>query len=165
MAGPTLLPTSERFFAPEISKVWLVPAVVAVDGIPTRTEIEAGTDLTDEIADLSGWLQASGSIATPDLGHRFIGSIPGRKTIADSSITFYASPDGEDVRTVLAEGQNVFVVFADGGDTATFPADCYPARVASIGKVRSTGDNAFQLTVTFTVTHPPVVDFQLPATV
>jgi hypothetical protein len=162
MAGPTLLPTSERFFAPEISKVYITPAVVATTGIPTRTEIEAGHDITDEIADLSGWLQTSGSIATPDLGHRFIGSIPGRKTISDSSITFYASLDGKDIREVLTEGMNVHVVFADGGDVVAFPADCYPARVASIGKVRSTGENAFQLTITFTITRPPVVDFPLP---
>lgn len=161
----TVLAPSDRFFAPEISKVYIALAVAATTFIPTRAEIDAATEVSGEIADLSGWLQTSGSIATPDFGHRFIGSIPGRKSIADSSITFYADRAGVDVRSLLSEGDDVFVIFADGGDVVAYLADCFPARVASVGKVRTTGDSAHQLTITFTITRPAAVDFALPATV
>lgn len=164
MANPTPVPVSERYFAVEISKAYFLPAIAdAATGIPTRAEITAGTDLTDEIADLSGWQQTSGSIAIPDFGHRFVGSIPGRKSVADSTITFHADLAGVDIRSVLAEDQTGFVVFADGGDVPTYLADAFPVRVSAVGKVRSTGDSGFQIVISFTITKLPAVDFALPA--
>lgn len=157
------LPATERFFAPEISKAYFLPAIAAATMIPTRAEIDAGTDLTDEIADLSGWAVSSGMINTPDLGHRFISQIGGRTSVEASTITFYASQDGNDVREVLPRGTTGFIVFADQGDAVGLPADVFPVQVTSLGKVRSTGDQAFQLTVSFAIRKPPAEDIALPA--
>lgn len=158
---PTLSAT-ERFFAPEISKVLFLPTVVATTKIPTRAEITAGTDLTSEIQTLNGWQQTAASIPTPDWGSRFTSSIPGRTSVSDSSITFYADKSGADVRTVLTELLNGYILIADGGDEEDFLADCFPVRVASIGKVRADGA-ALLLTVGFTITRKPAIDFELPA--
>ena len=67
----------------------------------TRAEINAGTDLTAEIAEMSGFTVTSDSVDTPDLSNRFTAKIPGRITADDSSISFYASSTSADVRTVL----------------------------------------------------------------
>lgn len=159
---PPTLPATERFFAPEISKVYFLPTIVAATHIPTRAEITAGTDLTDEIQTLSGWAQTAASIATPDWGSRFTSNIPGRTSVADSSITFYADRSGADVRAVLTELLNGYIVLADGGDDEDLLADSFPVRVASVGKVRS-DSAALLITVGFTITRKPALDFELPA--
>ncbi|WP_182112888.1 hypothetical protein [Actinotalea sp. JY-7876] len=164
MAPATPLPLAERFFAPEITRVFWVPLIAAAATLVyTRAELDAGTELTDELADLSGWTVTGASIATPDIKRRFTGSIPGRQTAADSSITFYADLKGNDVRKVLTSGMNGNVVFMDGGDVPASPSDVFPARVNTVGKVRSVGDAAHQLTVGFTITRAPKVDIPVPA--
>lgn len=162
----TKLPESERFFHPEISKVFWLPTIAAANRVPTRAEITAGHDLTDEIAAVAGWQKTTAMIATPDWGSRFTSSIPGRTSAADSSITFYADLDGDDVRAVLSAGLSGYVVFADGGDNEGSVTDklgdVFPVRVASVGKVRGQ-DAAMQLTVSFAITREPADDITLPA--
>jgi hypothetical protein len=160
----TKLPATQRFFQPEISKVYLHLVLANYKAGPSRTEIAASTDLTDEIADLAGWGVSSNLIPTPDLGHRFVGNIGGRTTTETSTITFYGDLAGEDVRNVLARGTRGFITFADGGDVPGSPADTFPIEVTSVGKVRSTGEQVYQLTITFAITGPPAEDVPLPAT-
>lgn len=157
----TPLPATERYFAPEITKIYWLPTIAAGTHIPTRIEIGGGTDFSSEVQALNGWQQSVASIQTPDYGSRFISSIPGRTSIADSSITFYADKAGDDVRAVLTELQNGYVLIADGGDDEDLLADVFPARVASIGKVRS-ADAALLITVNFTITRKAAIDIALP---
>lgn len=161
---PPTLPATERFFAPEISKVYYLPTIAAADLEPTRAEITAGTDLTNEIADLSGWTVTSAMINAPDLGRRFVSQIGGRTNVEASSLTFYADLGGDDVRAVLPRDTTGYIVFADQGDATGLPADVFPVKVTSVGKVRSTGEQAFQITITFAITRPPAEDIELPAT-
>ena len=156
------LPATDRFFQPEISKVWFA-LVLADPANLTRAEITAATDITDEIADLSGWMVASSQINTPDMGHRFVSSITGRTQADNSTITVYADLTGDDARKVLPRGTKGFLIFADGGDVEDQPCDIFPVEVASVGKVRSTGDQAFQLTIGFAIKKPPFEDVPLPA--
>jgi hypothetical protein len=151
--GAAAINPTERFFQPEVSKVIFVPAIASSALAYTRVEVDAGDDLTAEIADLSGWTVESGFIATPDMGKRYTGKIGGRLTTPDSSITFYGDKSGDDVRSVLPRGTKGFVVFMDGGDVATQPSDVFAVEVASVGKMRSTGDNAFQVTVAFSISN------------
>jgi hypothetical protein len=159
----TPLPTSERFFAPEISRIYFVLTIANIAS-PTRAEINAGTDLTNEIADLSGWSVTTGMIATPGMT-RFTPQIPGRTSAEDSSITFYGDQGGDDVRTVLARGDRGYVIFCDGGDITGHLADVFPVQVRNVGKLRSLGDEGFRLTVGFAITRVPAEDVLLPATV
>lgn len=159
----TAMPATKRFFQPEISKVYLALTVADYRTAILRPEIAAATDLTNEIADLSGFSVTSNLIDTPDLGNRFVSRIGGRTTTEDSSITFYADQGGDDVRKVLARGDKAFLIFCDGGDQVGYLADVFPVEVTSVGKVRSTGDQAFQLTVGFAITAVPGEDLELPA--
>jgi hypothetical protein len=117
----------------------------------TRLEVDAGDDLTKEIADLSGWTVNSGFIDTPDMGKRYTSKIGGRITTPDSSLTMYGDKAGVDVRTILPRGTQGYLVFMDGGDVAGQPSDVFKVEVAALGKPRSTGDTAFQLTVQFSI--------------
>ncbi len=157
------LATSTRFFAPEISKVFFATSLANYKTGASRAEITASTDITDEIADLSGWDITAGSIDTPDLGTRFMSKIAGRLQTSDSSLTMYASEDGDDARDVLPRGTKGFIIFMDGGDVPTQPSDIFPIEVNSLGKVRTTGETAAQLTVGFTITAPPAEDVAIPA--
>lgn len=159
---PTL-PTSVRFFQPEVSKVMFLPTIVAGTLIPTRAEITAGTDLTKEIADLSGWQVAANMIETPDMGAKFVGQIAGRIKADNSSITFYADRTATDVRSTLPRGQVGYIAFMDGGDVATTgKMDVFPIEVASVGKVRG-GDKALTLTINFAITRKPAEDVAISA--
>lgn len=158
----TPLPASTRFFQPEISKYVFVPAIAAGTLIPTSAEITAGDDLSDEIADINGWMVESNQIDTPDMGSRFVSQIGGRTTAPSSSITFYGDLDADDVRTVLPRDTAGFMVIADGGLATGKKADVFPCKVSSVGKVRSVGDQAFQITVTFAITDEPAEDITLP---
>lgn len=163
MPAPTKLKVTDRFFQPEISKVYFLPAIASADAIPTRAEINAGTDLTAEIAGLSGFSVTSNTIDTPDLASRFTRQIPGRTTTEKSSITFWASKDGDDVRKVLVRGAKGYVMFCDGGDVPGQPADVFPVEVLSQGKQRGVGDTGFQITVDFSVPRIPAENVAIPA--
>lgn len=159
----TALPTSTRFYAPNVTKVWFVPTIASTALEVTRAELTAGTDLSDEVADLSGWNVTGEDIATPGLSD-FTGSVPGRTSVEASSITFYADEDGVDARTVLTPGLSGYIVIADAGDIAGGVCDVFPVRVKAVGKPRTvTGSNAHHVTVGFSTPRKPAVDVDLPA--
>lgn len=143
--------SADRFFAPGVSRVIFIPTIAATTLIPTRTEINAGDDLSGEVNDVSGFNVQAGFIDTPDMLRRFTGKIGGRITTPDSSLTMYASKDGDDVRTILPRGTQGFLAFMDGGDVPTQPMDVFKVEVASLGKPRSMGDSASMLTVQFSI--------------
>lgn len=159
----TTLPVSDRFFSPEISVYKWLPAVANPTTGATRSEIDGGVALQDEIAALAGWETSTSFINTPDAGHRVVGRIPGRVTLGDASITFYADPKGDDIRKVLAKGDKGFMWFADGGDVPDSPSDLFQVEVANISKLRSVDEQAFQLTITFAIKRPPLEDVAIPA--
>ena len=158
------LPATTRYFHAGTAKVYFLPAIAAADKTPSRAEITAGTDLTNEIADMSGWLVGSGTITTPDLGSTFESNIPGKTSVDASSLTFYADLDGDDIRSVLPRGTAGFIVIADAGDALDKPADVFPVRVSSVGKTRSVGEESARLTVNFAITDEPAENVSLPAT-
>src|SRR5215216_5822239 len=122
---------------------------------PTRAEINAGTDLSTEVAEISGFQVNSGFIPTPDLATPFTGQILGRTTAEDSSITMYASVNSVDVRTLLPRGTVGYLMWFDEGDVPTRKYDIYPITVGSVGKERTTDDTPARLVVNVAVTREP----------
>jgi len=158
----TAITATARFFQPEISKVYFVPTIADIAS-PTRVELDAGDDLTAEISDIQGFSLTSNFIDTPDLGHRFVSQIPGSIKADQSSLTFYGDKTGDDVRSVLPRETAGYLVFMDTGDVATQPMDVFPIEVASVGKLRRTSDNAYQLTIMFAITAVPQENVAIPA--
>ncbi len=157
----TPIAATVRYFRPEVTKVYWLPTV-SNPAAPTRAELDAGTDLSDEVSDISGWSVTSDTVDTPDLGTRFTGKIPGMISADDSALTFYADNRGLDVRGLLTRGQSGFIVWLDEGDIADYFMDVFPVSVSSVPKVRDM-TNAATLTVNFTVTREPQENVTIPS--
>jgi hypothetical protein len=162
MAAPEIT-ASVRYFDPETTKCVYLPTIAATNLVPTRAEINAGTDLSPEIAEVSGFTVTSEEINTPDMGSRFTSKIPGRTSAEDSSITFYADESGNDVRTVLPRDTTGYILWADGGDVAGNKGQVFPIRVRSVGQLRSVGDEAHRVQTQFSITSEPNEDVTIPA--
>lgn len=157
----TPIATTTRFFNADLTVVVFAPVVASTTLAATRAEINAGTDLSKEIADWSGWTVTGGVIATPGLT-KFDGNIPGKITVDDSSLTFYGTETGADVRTLLARGVSGYIIIMDGGDVAGRKMDVFPVRSRSVGKLRSVGEDAFRLMVPFSIPRQPAEDVTIP---
>lgn len=158
------LDATTRYY-PVGTRQWYWVDTLADYKTPTRTELDAGTDLTGEVAETDGFTTSSDSIDTPDYGKRFVGKIPGRINADDSSITFYADRDSADVRAVLHRDDVGFIaIFPEGDDEAEsdHTMDIFPVTVASVSKPTSDSDAA-RIVVSFTITGEPAQDVAVPA--
>jgi hypothetical protein len=158
----TPITPSIRYFRPGTTKVIWV-RTMATYTTPTRSEINAGTDLSGEVAEIAGFAVTSDTVPTPDLGTRFVPVISGRITVADSSLSFYASSTGfTDARSVLPRDTTGFLVIMDAGDISTTGrCDVFPATVTGVPKQRALEDPA-QVQVQFALTKVPAEDIVIP---
>lgn len=161
MATPQIT-ASTRYFDVGTTKVYFLPACAAPES-PTRSEMNAGTDLSREIAEIDGWSVSSNQIQTPDFATRFVSQIAGRIEASDSSLTFYASENSIDVRALLPRDTDGFIMWLDGGDTPGNKCDVYPVTVTSVSKMRSAGAEAARIQVGFSITREPAEDVTVPA--
>lgn len=160
MAPPKLNATL-RYFPPETRKYYFVTAIVSI-AAPTRGELNAGTDLSEEIAEVAGFTLKTDTVATPDLGNRFTGNVPGRITADDSSMTFYASENSNDVRTVLPRGTTGFIVCLPEGDVAGQLMDVFPITV-SAAYLDTATDDPGRVIVEMVITSTPAQNVTIPA--
>lgn len=154
---------STRYFDRGTTKVYFLPAVAATNLTPTRAEMDAGTNLSNEVADLNGWSVAAEQIDTPVLGSVFTGSIPGGTSSPESSITFYSSSNSVDVRALLPRGTTGYIMWLDGGDVGGNKADVFPVRVKAAPKQRNLGNEAAKIEIQFSVTREPGENVTVPA--
>ncbi|MGW0599962.1 phage tail tube protein [Streptomyces sp. NPDC002776] len=157
----TPINASVRYYRRGTTKVLWVPAI-ANKNSPTRAEINAGTALEGETGAMSGWQTTSGTVPTPALGSRFTPVVGGEITAADSSLTFWASKNGTDVRSLLIREAPGFIVWMDEGDVAGQTMDVYPVTVTSQAKVREL-DQAAQIMAQFAITSEPAENVTIPA--
>lgn len=159
----TPIVSSVRYINPEVTKVYFVP-VIADKSAPSREELDAGTDISCEIMEMSGFSVTSNQVETPDLCSRYTSTIPGRITAEDSSITFYADRDGTAVQTLLPRNEEGFIVILDQGDELGKVMDVYPVTVMSQSKSRSVeGSAAASITIQFAITSEPAENVAVPA--
>lgn len=158
----TNISASTRYINKGVTKFVWVDTISSISA-PTRSEINAGTDLSNEIMEIDGWLVESESVETPDLGRLFTGSITGSTSSEDSSVTLYADLGGTDIRDILTRGDNGFMVIMDGGDVAGRTMDVFPARVGSLGKNRSVDDDPATIVINFNITSEPSEDVTIPS--
>lgn len=143
--------------------VVFVPTIASMAS-PTRTEINAGKDLTSQLMGLSGWSTTQNFIDAPDYLSGFVGQLPGTYSADASSLDIYLDKahGTNDPRTLLPRGTNAYVLFIDGGDTAGNLMDVFRVTVASLSKNRDIG-GAAAVTVNFAITSPPVEGVTVPA--
>jgi hypothetical protein len=151
-----------RFIRRGTAKVYFLPTVAAygTTGIPTSTEVTAGTDLSGRLADLSGWMLSSDKVDTPDLANRFVANIPGTQSVADSSITFYSDDAGgaDAFKTAMPVDGVGYIYIAHSGRAVGKKADLFPVRVSSIGNEYSIGNDPARYTINYAITGTPAID-------
>jgi len=171
----TVLPEVPDAFSPlEQTRVYLYTTTTPFvnPAAPTRSEINAGVDITAQIAEWSGFTIATEFIDIPNIANKFVSRIGGRITAEDSSITFHLSESGADIRAHLnadesgvggAAATKGWLLFADAGDATGLLADLYPFEVASMGKVRALDSN-LRITVSVAFRGRFYENIALPAT-
>lgn len=159
----TAIASVNRYWSVGVNK-WIWCPSIANKSAPTRAEINAGTDLTGEVAATEGWKTTSEQIEAPDANNRFKPKIPGAITADDSSITYYADPSGADARAVMPRDTTGFMLRMGGGDVPGRKMDVFPATVSAIGKeFGGTEEDPAKVTIEYSITSVPAEDVTIPA--
>jgi hypothetical protein len=160
MAAPPI-GASSRYIPEGITHYYWLPAIASTAS-PTRAELNAGTDLTPEIATTGNWGIISGTIDTPDLATLFTAQIGGKVTIDGPTIDMYADSTSADVRTLLPRGTTGFIVKLTEGDVAGRKMDVFAVKVLQQAKPTNlTNPSVVQLA--FAVTKNPNEGVTVPA--
>jgi hypothetical protein len=162
---PTPLATAAvRFGDNATTVVYWVPSIAATNLTPTRAELNAGTNIGVDMVDLDGWSIEAEQIDTQALNDAFQTKIPGSLSAPDSSLTFFTSKSGVDIRVLLPRGAVGNIVFLDGGDIAGNKAEVYPVIVTSNAVMRSLqSKDASKVKVGFAITKTPGQGITVPA--
>lgn len=157
---PAPLSATARYVPPGTRKIYWV-TTIATYTAPTRGELNAGIDLSNEVAAVNGFTVTSGTVPTPDLSSRFVSEIPGQITAASCSLSFYASSTSSDVRTVLPRDTVGYVVLLWEGDVTGQRCDVFPAKVTA-SAVNGNMQNPEQVDVSFSITKVPANNVVIP---
>lgn len=157
---PTALGTTARYIPAGVRQYVWVPTI-SNKAAPTSAELTAGTDLTSEVASVSGFMTTSATVDAPDAGSRFTSKTAGRITADDSSLTIYCSDDSDDVRSLLTRDLVGFVAIFPEGIQASSTVDIYPVKVIGTPKSEDIEANA-SIEVQFVVTSVPVENLAIP---
>jgi hypothetical protein len=135
-------------------------AAIANKNAPTRAELNAGVDLSAEIAAASGWALVANMVDMPDLGSRFTSQVGGRLTSGPNDLTMYLSANGVDARSLLPRGTTGFIVTLLEGDNTGGKMNVFPVVVTS--QAPDMSENAGQATWSFAVSSLPVENLTIP---
>lgn len=127
-----------RFFRRGRTKVFWAPTVASAALIPTAAEVNAGTNMTSQIAGMEGFSFQNSPIPTPDLATTFTTTIPGEDTADNPQLTFYEDTTTNTLQTTLAKGTEGYPVIFYAGTAGASPA---AADKAEVWKAISTGPN------------------------
>lgn len=158
--APTPLTVTSRYTPPGNRKVyWITTA--ATYTAPTRSELNAGIDLTAEISEFSGFQLTAADAQVPDLATGFIGSVPARQSASNSEIVFWASLTGNDARTVFPRGTVGYVIILPEGDVSGQKMEVWPAKVNSMSIDPSMEDPG-KVHVQLSITKIPAQNVTIP---
>jgi len=157
----TPIASVDRYYTKGTLKWYWVPTI-ADKSAPSRAELNAGTDLTGEVAECDGWAVSSNFVDAPDVNSRFTSKVPGAIEAEDSSLTMYADPSGSDARTLMPRDETGFVVRLGGGDVAGRKMDVFPVTVGALSKPFEM-DGTPVVTFQFAITSEPAEDVTIPA--
>jgi len=148
-----------RYMRKGTTKVYWVPSI-SNTAAPLATEVNAGTRLDTQLAEVNGFTFQNNPIDTPVMSSAFIGKINGEDTTQDSSFTFYEDSVSNPIKTAQAKGNNGFVVILYAGTAGATPAagdkvEIWPATVSSNARQYSAGNEAAKYQVMYSLTSAP----------
>jgi hypothetical protein len=160
----TPISATSRYIPEGITQFYWLTACADISA-PTRAELDAGVDLSPEVAAMGNWGTTSASADAPDLKSRFVPQVPSLITIDGPTLSVYLSQDDDvaDVRSVLVRDAAGFIVTFPEGDTPGNLMDIFPCRVASLEKPTALGGTVAVGEATWTVTAEPAENVVVPA--
>jgi hypothetical protein len=158
----TPIAASTRYTSRGTAKYYWVLTIANYQS-PTGAELNAGTDLSPEVMDLSGFGLESDQIDTPDVSARFTKKIPGPINADDSTLTMYPSVLGTDARQLMPQDTAGYIVIFPGGYTTGRKMHIWPVRVASVKYVYSaSGSDPDTMVFTYSPTATPAENVTIP---
>lgn len=152
-----------RFFRRGVSKIAFVATIADIQ-TPSKSELDAGVDLSESVAAISGFSITNAPIATPDLETSFDAQIDGPDTAGDSALTFYDDDMDDEIREALAKGTPGFVVLYPYGKAAAKRMEVWPVKSTGVNDEWSLDAVAAQTVIGFAVTSRPNQDAVVPTT-
>ncbi len=150
-----------RFFRRGVSAVKWAPVVAGAS--PTRAEINAGTNLTSDLAGINGFKISNSPISTPDLSTTFTTQMDGPDETDASSITFYDQDNATTIRTALAKGSAGYLLLFPYGDSVGKRVEVWGAKSTGVNDEWSLDANAARFEVGFAITRLPAQNGTTPA--
>ena len=157
---PSPLSATTRYIPPGVRKIYFVSTISNYLS-PTRGELNAGIDLSNEVAEVSGFTVTSDTSDTPDLSGRFIPVIAGRIKADSSSLSFYASSNSSDVRTVLPRDTAGYIVMLWEGDVTGQRMDVFPVKV-TVSALDGNMEDPEKVNISFAITKVPANNVVIP---
>lgn len=150
-----------RFLDAGTSRIYWVQTIASTSA-PTRSELNAGTDVTGEVAEIEGFALESELNGTTAFSSVVETSKPGMMRPSGTPRTvMYADEVGYDVRRVWSRGDTGHIVLLHGGDVAGNLMDVWPVTIAVVSKTFVMSEAAF-VVVQFAVSGQPVTDVVVP---
>jgi hypothetical protein len=151
-----------RYFRRGTTKVYFEPTIADTDA-PTEAELATATELSCELAEISGFSFSNNPIDVPDMCDVFVKKIPGEDAADDSSMTFYedsVSFASNTILSTLAKGTEGYILLFPYGLAGATPAagdecEVWPVSVASNTREWNAGNEPARFMVEFTITDVP----------
>ena len=145
MVAPNIS-ASDRYIPEGVTQFYWV-VTMANYLAPSRAELNAGTNLTPEVAASGNWAITSNAIDTPDLATLYTSQISGKITTDGSTLNMYSDDNQADARSLMPRGTVGYVVKFPGGDITGRKMTVFPVKVGSAGEPTAFG-------------NPTVLEFQ-----
>lgn len=150
-----------EFYRRGITRVFAVPTLTLT--APTAIQVNAGTEVTEAVADITGFTFQNSPIATPKLSTTFTTSIAGEDTAEEPQLTFYEDDDTNPLQATFAKGTITHLVFFYKGTAGATPAaadevEIWPVQSTGPSREYSMDNTAAKWMARFTPTDPPVFD-------
>lgn len=129
---------------------------------PSLAQINAGSQLHAQLANLTGWDFANTPITTPDLSTTFDTQIGGPDTAGSPTMEFYDDDASAALRTALAKGNSGWIVRCPYGKTSSKRAEVFPVKVTALNDAYTLGNDAAKFVVGFAVTAAPNLAYTIP---
>lgn len=159
---PSQIAAYSAFYQPGTTRVYVVNTMADYTA-PTRSELNAGLDVTRQCREINDFQYEADTIERPDYASTWTSTVGGRtKASGNPSLAIYAAKNGVDARSTLVFGYTGFVVMLDGGDVAGYKMDVWPVQVIAKPKQRSDSD-PLTILYQFSIPQPPAEDVTVPA--
>ena len=150
---PPLLSTGTSYVAQGVRRIYIASAI-ANTASPTRAEMTASTDVSQNVTAMSAWLPNQNFANRSVIGSATVGQIAGTANFPAQSMSFEAGQNSVDIRSLLVWTQppsTTYVLILTEGDVAGQKMNVFKCLVGVVGSQNVLGDTEAQVDVAFGV--------------